>query len=246
MFCRDFIAGSGLDIFILPVGIVDLQLNELRVRMLRQQLIKEVRCIMERKSPVLYDPLLLELAHIIPETVVIVFFDIASSESMQQIEIKIACPGALEADPQLILGSLLILCSKLRCVELRRKVVRISRVSLNEGFAGGFFRTFIYECGVHIFAARFHEGVDHVLGLLYVNNFLFPIRNSGETHHTKAEFHTVINQFSHSSSSLSDLPVSPDRLSAASSGQSPARHMDVCEASHVSRTCAKPAVSRGR
>jgi hypothetical protein len=113
VFCRDFIAGSGLDVFILPVGIVDLQLNELCIRMLRQQLIEEVRSVVEREAPVLYDPLFLQLADIIPETIVIVFFDIAPSQSMQQIEIKIACPGALEADPQFILGRLLILRGKL-------------------------------------------------------------------------------------------------------------------------------------
>ena len=206
MFRRDFVAGSGLDIFILPVGVIELQLNELRVRVSCQQLIEEVRCIMERKSPVLYDPLLLESANVIPETVFIVFVNIILSECMQQIKIKVACPGALETDPQLIFGRLLILCGELRRVELRSKIIRISRVPLDEGLAGGLLRSFIYKCGIHVFAARIYEGVDHFLRLLYINNFLFPIRYPGETHHTKAEFNTVVNQFFHNSSSLSDLP----------------------------------------
>ena len=61
----------------------------------------------------LYDSFLLEPADIIPQAVLIVFFNIILSESMKQIEIKIACPRALKTDPQLIFGRLLILCCKL-------------------------------------------------------------------------------------------------------------------------------------
>ena len=77
MLAGHLIVGAGGGLLGLPVGVVDLQLHELHVRVLGQKPVQQLRLVVEGKAVVLHKALRLLFLHKAPYIELVVFFDVA-------------------------------------------------------------------------------------------------------------------------------------------------------------------------
>lgn len=79
----NLIVGTRGDGGVLPVGIVDLQLDELGFRVTGEQLVEQLGTAVEREANMAHQAITLELAHVVPEAKPIVLLVVAPHERMQ-------------------------------------------------------------------------------------------------------------------------------------------------------------------
>ena len=135
MLLCDFDERAGLYRRTIPVRVIDLKLHELRIRMLGQDLIQQLRPGVERESPVADFAGRFHFLHEIPQPILIVNFVIIILDRMEQVVVKIACAGALKADLQLLLRILFGRMSE-ESVELGRKGKTVPWITLDQRLAG--------------------------------------------------------------------------------------------------------------
>ena len=109
MLAADLEELPGFDARILPVSVVDLQLNEFHIRVLGQQFFQKFRVGMERETVVLDDALRFQFFYIIPEVIIFIFLIIESLYRVQEIVIKVARIGSLQRSQQFLLGCLFVI-----------------------------------------------------------------------------------------------------------------------------------------
>ena len=91
---------------VVPVGIVDLQLDEVDVGILGQQALEALWAGMVREAPVANDALLLEATNPVPQLVVVIRLVVVVLDGMEQILVKVVRAQALQTGVQLLLGLL--------------------------------------------------------------------------------------------------------------------------------------------
>jgi hypothetical protein len=125
---------------VVPVSVVDLQLDEVDIRVLRQEALEAVRARMERETPVTDDALLLQTAYPVPQLVLVVDVVVVVLDSVEQIEVQVVGAQTLEARRELTL----YLVSRgvaQPCVGLAAEGVATARVTLHQRLACGLLRT---------------------------------------------------------------------------------------------------------
>ena len=175
VFLADLIVQAGIDARVLPVGIVDLQLDEFHIRMLLQQFLKELGIGMEGEAVMTDQALCLELLYEIPEMVIIVFLDVAALQRVQQIVIEITGAAAIQADLDLLLGCFLAVDVR-RAHQLAGDSIGFAGITLDQRFLHRFLAAGVHIGGIEIGAAGFDEAVDHDLDLFNVDGPVFQFR----------------------------------------------------------------------
>lgn len=154
--------------------------------MAREDLVKHVRTVVEREAHVPYQAPLLCLGGKLPDAVVLVVVDVSRRERVQQVEVEVACPGALERHCQLPLGLLRALSRPWAGIDLVRKVEALARVALDQEAACGLLASLVDVGGVEVAHARVEKGVGHGLALLDVDGLA--ICQARQTHEAKPQF----------------------------------------------------------
>ena len=137
VFSGYFIAGTGLNILVFPVSIVDLQLNEFYVRMIRQNLIQQFGGVMEREAIVANDAFFLQFFDIIPQTVLIVFRQVSLANRMKQLVVDIVGAKSFQRSIDLLFGISFVLGGA--GIQLGSDRIGVSGVTGNQRFAGSHF-----------------------------------------------------------------------------------------------------------
>ena len=127
--------------------------------------------------------LFLQFLHIVPQTVLVIELPVLGAQGMQQAEIKVARPGALETGVDLLLGISFVLCHP--GVDLRGQGVAVPRVTGTQRLAGRRFGALIDICGVKVGQTGFQELVRHHGNLFHVNG---SVRQPRQTHQAEAQF----------------------------------------------------------
>ena len=185
MFCRNFITAAGHDLRIIPVSVIDLKLNEFRIRMLSQKLIKKFRSIVERKAPVADKSFAFELLYVIPDPVLIIERLVALVQRVEQVKIEIAGFGALQADPEFIPCLLTVPGCEGRGVQLCRQIIGVAGIALNKCLPGRLLGSFVYKCGIYVPASCRKESIHHFRSLFYIDCLLAVPDNLREAHHAE-------------------------------------------------------------
>ena len=92
----DLIVSAGLHAGILPVSVVDLQLDEFRVRMLFEQFHQQFGISMEGEAVMPDQTFFLQLLYIIPDAVFFIFLIVCPLNGMDQIIIEITGAAAFQ------------------------------------------------------------------------------------------------------------------------------------------------------
>lgn len=148
---------------VLPVGIVDLQLDDVHAGVLGQQTVQQGRGAVERKAVVADAARGLLLLDKVPQTPLGVVPGVGVLHGVEQVVVEIACAGAGQALLQLAVGGLDVLRDA--GVQLGGKGIAFPRVALDQGFAGGLLAAVVDIGGVKIGKTRRHKGVHHPAGL---------------------------------------------------------------------------------
>ena len=120
---------------VLPVGIVDLQLDDVHAGVLGQQAVQQGRGAVERKAVVADAARGLLLLDKVPQAPLGVVPGVGVLHGVEQVVVEIACAGAGQALLQLAVGILDVLRDT--GVQLGGKGIAFPRVALDQGFAGG-------------------------------------------------------------------------------------------------------------
>ena len=98
------VAPAGLDVVVLPVRVVDLQLDELHLRVLGKQLVQHVGLVVEGEAHVLEQALLLHLQGVVPNAELVKGLGAVVAAVVQQVEVEIPGTGAPQRGLQHLLG----------------------------------------------------------------------------------------------------------------------------------------------
>ena len=179
----DFPVPSGGYAGIFPVGIIDLQLDKLHVRMLRKQVIQEGRVRMEGETPVSDQAFFLLLPDKIPQAVGFILFHIGTLEGVEQVKVKIARAGAFQAGEQLPLGGSFILHDRGVDIQLGGEGIGIPRKTVrHRSFEGGFALATVVHIGrIKIGSAGGDELIRHHADLGDINAAIGQLRQAHET-----------------------------------------------------------------
>lgn len=93
VFAGGFVAEAGLDRIGVPVGVVDLELDELHLRMFGQHLVQRFGRVVHREAEVLDQALFLLLMDKVPDAEVVEDLGTFTAEVVEQVEIKVPGPG---------------------------------------------------------------------------------------------------------------------------------------------------------
>ena len=184
------IATTGTDERVFPVGIVNLKLYELNVRMVGKQLFQTFRRRVEGKAVVADQSLQLQLFHVVPDAKLVELLMVSLVDSMKEVEVNIARSCTFQTDVDLVLG--LFLAPTDRRIQLVGQIIALARIAVAERDFGGSLRPLIDECRVEVSAASFHEGIHHLFGLFQI--YVFRPFDSGQSHHPETQFHAVFYQ----------------------------------------------------
>ena len=186
------VAFAGSNAWVIPVGIVYLELNEVDIGVIGEQLFKESGVSVERKAVVLYQTLCFKLLYKVPDVVFVVFLVVAALESVEQIIVKIACACSFKAGVELLLCALFIV-ARLPCAQLGAEGVAFSRVPFNESFSCDLLRlaVVIDKSGVKVSSACCHETIDHFAGLV---NVYLSRGELGQTHKTESKLKNFFSE----------------------------------------------------
>ena len=162
VFAGYFIALSGLNALALPVGIVDLQLNEFSFRMLGQDLVKHFGTVMEREADMFGQAFFLLFGS---KSETVGFLDLRIAvfvKSMQKDKVKIACLRPLQ---HRIKQRLIFLSGlQLEDRDLIGQLERLAGVAFYNALADRCFRTapIIYISCVKICETGCHKFIHHL------------------------------------------------------------------------------------
>ena len=104
MLAGHLVAPAGLDVVVLPVRVVDLQLDELHLRVLGEQLVQHVGLVVEGEAHVLEQALLLHLQGVVPNAELVKGLGAVVAAVVQQVEVEIPGTGAPQRGLQHLLG----------------------------------------------------------------------------------------------------------------------------------------------
>ena len=137
MLHTDFVAGSGLNVGILPVKIVYLKLYELSFRMICEDLVQDLRRIVEGDTGMFYKTFCLGIPDEVPYAVLLVPVHALVIQRVQKIKVEVSGSGPFQADLKLCQGLLLGLDSPIGGVQLAGQIVGVSGVPVAKSLLGG-------------------------------------------------------------------------------------------------------------
>ena len=189
---------------VLPVRVVDLELDEFHVRMSLQQFLQQLGIGVEGKAVVFDQALRLHLLHKIPDVVFVVFPVVVSLERVKQVVVKIAGARALQAGVKLLLRAGLVVALQPR-VQLGGDGIALPRVAvdhrrLQRRLAGA---VVVHVGGIKIGPARLDEMIRHLTDLGDVDGAIGIL---GQPHEAESQLEGVPFQyFAHFNTSSSCL-----------------------------------------
>ena len=202
---RHLVVGPGGDSRILPVGVVDLQLDKFRVGVRREELVQNLRRGVEREAPMLDEAFLFLLLYEVPEVVFIVLPVVPRLEGVEQVVVKVPGSGALQAGIELLFGALLVVGAH-PGTQLGGQGVALPGIAVHQGRLGRPLRvTAIVDVGgVKVGQSGSHKQVHHLLDLLHVDLSILPL---GQAHQAKAQLGGICSKIlSHDVLLISVLP----------------------------------------
>ena len=176
---------------ILPVRVIQLELDEFRVRMRVEKRLEQIRIGVEREAPVPDPARLLELLHIIPDAVLVVFPVGAALDRVEQVEIEVSRSGPLEALVELPLRALLVVTSRRGGVELGRDRVAVPWNPFGQRFPHRLLRSpaVVDVRGVEVSPSGLQKRVGHADGLFDVDA---PVRVLRQAHQPEPELEKIL------------------------------------------------------
>ena len=144
MLSADLQAFAGSNARIVPVRVVDLELDKFNVRMVREKFIQKGRVRMEREAVVPDQPFLLLFFYKIPEMIFIVVLVISPLQRVQEIIIEVAGSGPLKRRIKFRLRALLIVAVTAERDQLVRKCVFIPRIALDKSLPDRLLSASVY------------------------------------------------------------------------------------------------------
>ena len=163
----DLVVGAGGHLGVVPVGIVDLELDEVHVGVLGQQAVQQGRGAVERKSIPADAAGRLLLPDKVPQAPRIVLPDVGVLQGVEQVIVKVPGAGAGQALFQLAAGVLGV--PGHAGIQLGGQGVAVPGMALDQGPAGGVLAAVVDVGGVKVGKARLQKGVHHPAGLLDVD-----------------------------------------------------------------------------
>ena len=178
---------------ILPVGVIQLELNELRVRMRVEKRFEQVGIRVEGEAPVPDLPRLFQLLHIVPDMILVVLAEGAALDRVEQVEVEVSCARPLKADVKLTPRARFIGTARGGRVQLGRKGIALPRDPFGQGLAHGQLRAsaVVHIGGVEIGASRGQKSVGHLNGLFDIDA---PVRILRKTHQSESELEELFSQ----------------------------------------------------
>ena len=188
---RDLIALAGLDLFILPIDVIDLQLHKFRFWMPRQNRIQLIRGIVEGKADVANLALRLLFEDKAPQIQIFIHRRAMIAQIVQQIEIKIARARALQRYIEHPSRFFRGLFGKQR--KLGRQIEAVARMALHHGLAHRDLvrAVAIGICRIKVGIAVRHEFIHHPAGLFQIDR----IARHRQAHHAKAQLRHRFYEF---------------------------------------------------
>ena len=191
----DVIVGLGLDEGIVPVGIVELQLDELHFGVLPEDLFQQDGIVVVGEADVLDQTLGLAGNNEV-EAAVLGDVDVVAGQIVEEVIVKVAGAGLF----QLLGKNTGIVCGGLdRCDRhLVGQQEGLSGMALDQTFTDSHLAgvVVIHIGGIDIGEALFEEVVKHLLDLLEVDISLFAAGDEGQAHGAKTEFfHGILSLY---------------------------------------------------
>ena len=189
------IALAGLHPLVLPVQIVELDLDELHLRVGGQDLVQEVRLVMEGEAQVANLPrrlLLLEVGEGVQPLGRLIA---GLVDVVEQVVIKVLHPAFLQllVEDRVLVG---LGAAVLEAHEghLRRQGEAVPAMALHQSLPGRDLALpgVVHVRGVEIGISPLQEGVHHLADLLHVHRSLLLGVRKGQAHHAKAQFFHVV------------------------------------------------------
>ena len=185
VFPRDLIVCSGGYFRVFPVSVVNLQLDEINLRMHGQQLVKQCRRAVKRKANVSDQAFFLLLVHKIPQMELVISLIVVFLQRMKQVIIKIAGACSFQTGIKLLLGG--SFCCGNPGVQLCRQCIRVTGMAFDQSLSDSCFGTRINKGGIKVSKSGIQKQIDHDLDLLNIDYKTPP----GKTHQAKAELGRV-------------------------------------------------------
>ena len=195
--CRRLIHRAGLDPFALPVEVVELDLYKFHLRVLCQDLVQQLRRVVEGKARVLDEPLRLLVQQPVEAVKLLVLGVTARLDAVQEVVVEVARAGLLEL---LVEDAVAILEGvEEGAVELGRQGEALARVAVDNGGFGGLLtlEAVIHDGGVKVGEASADEEVHHLLELFDIDARVVVGVEKGQAHQAEAEFFHRITSFSY-------------------------------------------------
>jgi len=197
----DFKVAPGGYTGVIPVRIVDLELDKFHVRMGLQQLLQQLGIGVEGKAVMFDQALRLHLLHKIPNVVLVVFPVVVSLECMKQVIVEIAGARTLQAGVKLLLRAGFVVALQPR-VQLGGNGIAFPRIAidhrrLQRRLTGA---VVVHIGGIKIRPARFDKMIRHLTDLGNVDGAIGIL---GQPHEAESQLKVVPFQyFAHSYTSL--------------------------------------------
>ena len=188
VFPGNLIVRPGGDGRVLPVGIVNLQLDKVHLRMGGQELIQEVRTRVEGKAHVLDEALGFLLLGEVPQVELIIPGIVVFHQGMEQVVIEIFRAGALQADLELLFGRLFR--GRHGSVDLGGQGIAFPGIAFHQRLAGGVFRSQVDIGGIKIGEPGFQEQIYHLLHLFHIDAQAFP----GQAHEAESQLGRILSE----------------------------------------------------
>ena len=189
----DLIVLPGADPRIVPVRVVDLELRKVRLRVLREEPVQELRPRVEGEPEVPDQSLFLLCLHEVPEMEALVLLVVVLHETVEQVVVEVPRPGPLKALIKLVLRRFLRGCHE-KGIHLGGKGKGVPGIPLHQGLSNRLLRPRVDIGGVKVGKACLKEPVHHAADLCHVGEDSLPRK----AHEPEAEFPGVpYNRFVH-------------------------------------------------
>lgn len=173
---------------VLPVGIIDLQLNKVYLRVSGQEPVQEFRSRMEGKAHVFDQSLGFLFLGEIPQVELIIPGIVVFHEGMEEVVIEIFRAGALQAGLELLFGGLFR--GRHGGVDLGGQGVAFPGIAFHQRLAGGSFRSQVDIGGIKIGEPGFQEQVHHLLHLFHIDAQALP----GQAHEAESQLGRILSE----------------------------------------------------
>ena len=184
------VALAGLDGVALPVGVVDLELDELHLRVVLQDVLQGLGGVVEGEADVLGLALGLHLLHKVPGPQLIGLPGPLGAHGVEQVEVVVFQAGPLQGGVQNLLELLVGLLVPQG--QFRSALEAVPGVAVHHGLFQGHlaFAADVHIGGIEVGEALAHKGIHHLFGLVHVDL----VAVHGQAHEAEAQLFDALAQ----------------------------------------------------